>query len=154
MLAERYVFELNGYLKALQRLCGTNYVFGARLYTKKIDLESFGTKIIGSKIEYRKVGHEDVFRNMEAMIFNGILAKKRISDERIISYLSKVLIEDINEYFGLVSTTLNEDGLFHPLLKSSIYQNVASFEKDNETVIFWVRIEELYVLVYLRNVKR
>lgn len=154
MSAEKYVSELHGYLKALQRLCGTNYVFGARLYSNKEELDTFGSKISEKKLKYEKDDHVEIFQNMESMIFNGILAKKYVSDERIWSYLTKTIIEDINEYFGLISTTLNEDGIFHPLLKGVIYKNTAPFEADKESLIFWIEIEKHYVLAYFRNINR
>ena len=123
MNAEKYVFELHGYLKALQRLCGTNYAFGARFYSKKEDLDTFGQKISEKKLKYEEADHVSIFKNIESMVFNGFLAKEHVPNERAWNYLTKVIIEDINEYFGLVSLALNEDGISHPLLNGIIYKN-------------------------------
>ncbi|HCB40397.1 hypothetical protein [Ketobacter sp. GenoA1] len=154
MNAEKYVFELHGYLKALQRLCGTNYAFGARFYSKKEDLDTFGQKISEKKLKYEEADHVSIFKNIESMVFNGFLAKEHVPNERAWNYLTKVIIEDINEYFGLVSLALNEDGIFHPLLNGMIYKNIAPFEKDKASLIFWIEIEQHYVLAYFRNINR
>lgn len=154
MSAEKYVFELNGYLKALQRLCGTNYAFGARFYSKKVDLDSFGSKISEKKLKYEKTDHTLIFKNIENMVFNGFLIKKHVPNERAWSYLTKTIIEDINEYFGLVSSALNKDGIFHPLLNGVVYKNTAPFETDTSSLIFWIEIEHHYVLAYFRKINR
>jgi hypothetical protein len=36
-------------------------------------------------------------------------------------YATKMLTEDINEYYGLPSVELNYEGVFHPLISNDVY---------------------------------
>ena len=61
-------------------------------------------------------------------------------------YTTKMLIKDINEHYGLISTSLNENGIFHPLLKNEI--NILKiFNVNHErSLYFLVQIENVFVL--------
>ncbi len=154
----QYISALDGYLKALQRLCGAGFVFGARGYPAEDDIDNFMRNIIsewGSSNEYTYSGYEkieskDLFCRVEDLIFNGVIVKDRFQSN---NFIPKMILEDINEYYGLASTSLDEQGEFHPLLTGPVYKlNIGSC-LNFKGLYFLVKINKYFVITYLKAPK-
>ncbi|WP_444936246.1 hypothetical protein ACJJIW_20785 [Microbulbifer sp. JMSA004] len=119
---------------------------------------SEGDEYLAAK-EYRFNGRVEVesdwlFKEIESYIFNGLLNKQLMPDEDARGYASKILIEDINEYYGLLSSSLNKDGVFHPLLRNPIYKLDIEVENVEKSLYFIIKIENVYVLTYFMKRSR
>lgn len=151
----QYISALDGYLKALQRFCGAGFVFGVRSYDAEDDIDNFMRNIVsewGSSNEYMYSGYEkieskDLFCKIEELIFNGIISKDGFQSN---SFIPKGVIEDINEYYGLASTSLDELGEFHPLLKGPVYKLNIGSGSGCRGLHFLVKINKYFVITYLK----
>jgi hypothetical protein len=158
--SDLYLGGLNGYLNCLSRLCGPGYAFNVNMFDANSDVDKFIiSKIAEWKIgdnycsgtEYNYHGKSEIKFNeicdrLTEYIFTGILQKViRPKSEEYEQY-KRILIEDINEYYGLISTTLNYDGVFHPLIKGPVLEIALTSKKHEHIFCFLVKIESYYVL--------
>ena len=60
-------------------------------------------------------------------------------------------IENINEYYGLASSTENRDGVFHPLIMGPIYNLCIQGKDESNYFYFLVKIDKFFVLTCLRR---
>lgn len=154
MSFEKYVNELNGYLLSLQRLNGHGYVFAAHGFENFQDFEKLASKITSEKLDTYQIDHKAITANLERMLFNGILSASHITDSSVRSKLGVIILEDIGEYFGLMSTSLNIKGVFYPLIRGTVYQLNDTKMHDADFFAFWVKIENCYVLAYFRKLSK
>ncbi|TBW48870.1 hypothetical protein EZI54_20695 [Marinobacter halodurans] len=151
-----YIDELQGYLKALQRIAGPAFAFGVRYEKTPKDLNAFIAEKVGDKEsilygekidEKREIKYRDLMSKINHMIFDGQSPLKESKDSTAISYLERSFSEDINEYYGLESSLLTE-GAFHPLVEGPVH--FLKIEKDSEakSFCFLVRIGEYWILTY------
>lgn len=151
---------LNGYLNCLSRLCGPGYSFNVNMFEVESDVDAF----IATKIEEWKIGDEycsgteynysgkykiefnEICDRLAGYIFNGLLKNSIPPDSTVYEQFKRVFIEDINEYYGLISTTLNYDGVFHPLIRGPVFEIALTSVKHENIFCFLVKIESFYVL--------
>ncbi len=153
-----YILALDGYLKALQRLCGAGYVFGVREYPAGDDIDEFMNAIVlewGAKNQYTYSGHKkinprDVFFHIEEFVFNGAISKNIFQSNRV---TIKMILEDINEYYGLMSTSIDAEGAFHPLIKGPVYQLKIDTGDFYRSFYFLVKINKYFVITYFKAPK-
>ena len=131
-----YVYELNGYLKALERLCGRAYVFGANYFPAKSTIDEDINKFINkwdrkinkankfdrkikllTYLERVDISYNELMKDVESIIFDGFLNRDRLKSEDEYMYISKTIFEDIEEYYGLISTAINSHGISIHLLR-------------------------------------
>lgn len=149
-----HLSELTGYLKALERMCGSNYIFGvSELPQGEIGAESIRQFIFGinSNALYfggtEELGYSDFIVRLEKILFNGLLSKDRFSEKLWVRF-STVIKDDIDEYFGLISTSINSNGVFYPLKKNLLNRIVTSADDDENNLFLVVEIEEHKFLCY------
>ena len=148
--------ELRGYLKCLQRLCSNGYVFGASCYEANQDVDSLANELVsiwGRGDDYVYCGKaiidsKELFNEIQSFIFNGILSYKNMPDSKSKEYSKQILLEDINEYYGLASVLLNENGVFHPLLSNDVYVLDIKNKIFEKALYYIVKIESIYVLTH------
>ncbi|NEV65382.1 hypothetical protein [Thiorhodococcus minor] len=159
---EAYVSELKGYLKAFDRVCGRSYFFGVIcLETKEsldIEMQSYfnrWNKERDKKILYkgfRVIDYNALVSEIDEMVFHGFLNVREVSGKPS-SGLSGVFVDDINEFFGLISTTINPEGVFYPLRKSPIYLLEISREDLERALFFSVKVEHVLLITYFYKVR-
>lgn len=161
-ISNLYIDEFRGYLKCIARLCGKRYCFGVTAYEAENDIDIFVSELVefwGQGDEYVEpslyeyLGHEKIesallFKEIEGFIFKGLLDRVNMPSEAAKSYATKMLTGDINEYYGLVSISLNEEGVFHPLLSNEVYRLKIEHSGCEQRLYFIVKIENVYVLTY------
>jgi len=151
-----HIDEFRGYLKSLSRLCGNRHYFGVAAYDSSISIDDLAFKLIEFwrkeddtiPLQYngcRLIDSKDLFAEIENYIFNGILRRSNMPNDSVRNYATKMLTEDINEYYGLVSVSLNKNGIFHPLLSSNVYVLDIVNPKYEKTLYYVVKIENIYV---------
>jgi len=151
-----YIYELNGYLKAIQRLCGRAYVFGANYFPAKSTIDEDINKFINkwdrkNKLTYVEkvdIGYNELMKDMESIIFDGFLNRDRLKSEGEYMYLSKTIFEDIQEYYGLISTAINSHGIFHPLIKIPKYKIKILSDDFDKSLFFLFQIEHIFLLTF------
>jgi hypothetical protein len=157
-----YIDEFRGYLKCLSRLCANEYVFGASCFEAKQDIDVFAKELVefwGQGDEYIEPSNYEyfgstliespqLFQEIESFIFNGILERESMPNQAAKEYAERMLTEDINEYYGLVSVSLNEEGVFHPLLSNNVYTLNIQNKNHERALYFIVKIENVYVLTH------
>ena len=159
MTFEIYVSELNGYLRAFDRICGRSYIFGVKHIEIKelIDQEirtyfDIWNKNRGKMILYKGcsvIDYHALIKEIDKIIFNKFLSDKDKYCKGYLSYLSSTFFEDIQEFFGLISTTINRGGIFYPLRKSPVYLLNVSCDDFEKAVFFSVKIEHILLITYL-----
>ena len=161
-IANTYIAELCGYLKCLSRLSANNYVFGASAYEANCEIDDLITAVFeklgkgdkyieSSECEYlgrEIIEPQDIVSEIESYIFAGLLEREQMPNDKARIYATRMLSEDINEYYGLVSTSQNKDGEFHPLLSGEVYRLNIRNTKYSREFYFIKKIESLYVLTY------
>ena len=157
-----YIAELNGYLQSLRRLRGFGYCFSAHTYDLKVDIDQFAKETLCKWDEsgaYKYLGKSLIeYRNLEdritGIIFGGALNLENVNNEKSKKNIKKMVIEDINEYYGLASTSLDTKGHFHPLITGPVYE--LNIENSNFTSIFFyiVQIGKYYVLTGFTHRKK
>jgi hypothetical protein len=166
-LSNPHINELNGYLKCISRLRPTRSSFYATAYEAKGEIDDLISELVGlwskdseyvtpSKYEYtgkEEIDSHALFNEIEKYVFQGVLDRENIQNEKASAYLTRTLIEDINEYYGVVSTTQNKDGEFHPLLGTAIYRLNIKNESYSNSFYFIKKIAGIYVLTCFRNRK-
>jgi len=155
--SNHHVSNLNGYLRCLSRLCGPEYAFGVNAYKTVLSIESFADEIVTQlnkdKSEYVYHGYSEieyeVIRNkIKGYIFNGCINQEALNSLGALKYAERTLIDDINESYGLVSTSINKEGVFHPLITGPVYTLNISNTKNKKSIYYAVKIESIYVLTY------
>ena len=157
---ELYVGGLNGYLSCLSRLCGYQYSFSVNMFDAKCDIDEF---VIGKFSELKKgdeyckgtdylylgkseIKFDAICEQIEHYVFNGLLGQVLQSRQNVYDSLKRTFIEDLNEYYGLISTALNHDGVFHPLIRGPVFKLDITNVEYEEIFCFLVKIENYYVL--------
>ncbi len=157
-----HIDRLSGYLQCLARLCGRGYVFGVVAYKVNNEIDEFvsellrywnkGDDYVASEqfkycgkelIEYKLLTHE-----IENFIFNGLLNRDRISNEVTRKNITQLLTEDINKCYGLLSTELNKEGAFHPLISGSVHRLIISRKGFSQGFYHLSKIESVYVVTH------
>lgn len=161
-ISNHYIDEFRGYLKCIARLCAKGYSFGVAAYEADNDIDIFVSQLVefwGQGDEYvepslyeylgrEKIESTQLFKEIEGFIFNGLLDRENMPSEAAKSYATKMLTEDINEYYGLVSVSLNKEGVFHPLLSNEVYMLKIQHSQYEQRLYFIVKIENVYVLTH------
>lgn len=156
MSYEYYVGELNGYLKALGRVCGPRHSFGVKAERHGgRSISDFVQHILAERNKYHSevyvdqevINRDQLFDRIESMIFGGQMRNLKPNKNTGDDYAT-VFIEDINEYFGLISTSMNKEGVFHPLLNSTVFGIEVLNEECESSFYFALGIEDLYIFVY------
>ena len=165
-ISNPHIEEFRGYLECLSRLCANGYSFGVSSYEADSEIDSLVselTELWGAGDEYVEpsiyeyTGHELIeyeliIDEIQGYIFNGLLSLECMKNDDARSYAKKALTEDINEYYGLVSVSLNENGVFHPLISSEVYRLNINCQRSEKSFFFIVKIENLYVLTsFVKN---
>ena len=154
--------NLNGYLQCLARLCGNGYVFEVTGYTASSDLDEFIQELLDhwneggeyadlNKFTYsgkRLIDYKTLIQEVEGFVFNGLLNRERIPSEVARKNITQLLTEDINEYYGLLSTGLNKDGAFHPLISGSVYRLFVNRTGFSQELHLLSKIETVYVVTH------
>ena len=86
--------------------------------------------------------------DFQSYIFNGCINQEALTNQGAFEYATRTLIDDINESYGLVSTSLNKEGVFHPLITGPLYMLSISNNKNEKCLYYVVKIESMYVLTY------
>jgi len=149
-----YIAELNGYLHSLRRFRGAGYFYSAQSYDAKTGIDQFATETItewGENEEFQYLGKTEIkFEALEErlsnIIFGGALNLQSVESNESKESIRKLVLEDINEYYGLASTSLDSEGVFHPLISGPVYQ--LNIENKNYSNLFFylVKIGNYYVL--------
>lgn len=64
------------------------------------------------------------------------------------SHVGRSVIWDINEFYGLASTNMNSEGVFHPLISGPVYRLNIISDRFTSSLFFLVKIEDMHVLAY------
>ncbi len=163
-----HIEEFRGYLECLSRLCANGYSFRVSSFEANTEIDPFivelseiwSTEDEGAESiihDYRGreiIKYEQIFDEIKSYIFSGLLTLENMASDDARNYAKRSLIDDINEYYGLVSTSLNENGAFHPLISSQVYRLFIDCQKHEKSFHFIVKIENLYVLTsFVKNVQ-
>ena len=157
-----YIHELNGYLLCLSRLAGRGYSFGAHAYQVEADVDSFAREAVaiwskGNEYipasDFRYVGksiieYVDLQSEITRYVMNGLLGPRKLSEAGR-NAAARMLLEDIIEYYGLASTSINPEGVFHPPIRSTVHRLDIRNEKYEHCLYFVLQIEDMYVLTRL-----
>ncbi len=151
-----YIAELNGYLKSLSFLNGPSCQFGVKWYDFDEGVESFVNKFDHgySFSGYARIDFDEIKERLLQFTLNGFLSRERFSGEKSFNYFKEMMVENINEYYGLASTMENKEGVFHPLIKSPVYELTVCGEGESVCFYFLVKIESFYVLTFFKNPNR
>ncbi len=158
-----YIDEFRGYLKCLSRLCANGYVFSVTAYSAVDNVDYFASKLVkfwnlGDEyiepscyefLNSNKIEYDTLLKQIEKYIFNGLLERSNMPSKSAETYATKMLTDDINEYYGLVSVSLNDNGIFHPLISNDVYVLNIHNPRHEKSLYFIVKIEEIYVLTHL-----
>jgi hypothetical protein len=153
MSFEKYIAELRGYLKALQHLNGPKYNFGVKHFYFDGSVDSFihnydhGLPIIGSSL----IEFNEIKTKIYDLVMNGMISLEKFPSKSHSERYKVLLLESINEYYGLASTTGNIDGIFHPLIEGPVYSLKMEGESELCNFFYLVKIKKYYVLTYLRK---
>ncbi|MCG8519456.1 MAG: hypothetical protein MI794_15810 [Pseudomonadales bacterium] len=156
-----HIHELNGYLSCLSRLCGPAYVFAAHAYQVEADVDSFVREAVAiwsegdeyipaSEIQYvgkSLIEYSQLQSEIAGYVTNGLLGPRELSGTGRRA-AARLLVEDITEYYGLASTSMNPEGVFHPLISSTVHRLNIRNEKYEHCLFFVLQIEDMYVLTH------
>ncbi len=140
---EKYVSELNGYLSAVSHF---NDTFGYRhgffadlIYLdEKPIFETIREYLEKDSLDLQEIGLKEERIIIEKFIYNNFLLGEKVDVSKNISFIKEQLIWHIQEYIGLAAIDKKEE-------KRWAYY---SKEKDNETSIVFVKIEEHLVVMW------
>ncbi|MCP4276570.1 MAG: hypothetical protein GY779_09490 [Gammaproteobacteria bacterium] len=157
MTFEEYIIELNGYLKALQRQSLGKCCFGVKEYisnetaTEFISNQDFFENkcTVVNCNDKPEVDFRYLAEKIKAFLFaDGVLSRVGSENGKIKDYLGKMLVEDINEYYGLAANALNPEGEFHPLIQGPVYLLKLTDKNIEDDLCFLVKVENRYVFTY------
>lgn len=149
---EIHVASLDGYLKSLRRFRSSGCSYWARSYPAIDDIDQFlSESVSGWGKEYRFLRKQNIeFRDIEKRIietvFRDALNLQNVESEVTKQSIKRLIVEDINEYYGLISISLNEDGVFHPLISGPVFEIKVENADYLDIFIYLVKIEEIFVL--------
>jgi hypothetical protein len=154
-IVENYVSQLNGYLRAYQRMRGENFAFGAKVFTTREQLEEFITEITKTKPEYDVTASTKVLSEIESIVFSGILSDNRFSDKAVSNYIRKMFVEDFIDYFDLLPFAQGViEGRHFRFCDAKIYVLANGRPDDKASYAFWLEINEHYIFTYFRLLHR
>lgn len=118
---EIHIAHLEGFLNALQQLCGQDRVFDVGYFDildgdiKTSTITYFQLYSQGLKIhEVRPSGYDEI----KSLIKRNVFSQLKGNFQRgIIPELAWHLFE----YYGLISTSINKNGVFNPITKGHVY---------------------------------
>ena len=155
MSLHRYLSELNGYLKAIQHLNGPAYSFGVKWFYLEDGFNGF-IHNYDHKYNFSKstaIEFKEIKERILGFALNGMLDQEKFSGEKALNYYKEMIIEDINEYYGLASSSENSAGVFHPLVKGPVYRLDIDGKDQSSYFYFLIRIENIFVLTYFLESK-
>jgi len=142
---KRIVYMLNGYLSSIRRLAYNNCDYWAVHLTIDTDVEieisNYFLKydIPKEVIEIKKIGYDVVKTFFDKFIVEQL---KDNTENQV-----TMLIDDIVEYYGLASTTLNPEGVWNPLLEGALEITVKDESNVHESLVYFlVEIEDQAIL--------
>lgn len=154
---------LDGYLHCLGRLGANGSQFGVVAYEKIYDIDEFVLNLLAiwgeraadvghEQYEYlgsEKITPKTLFETIDSFIFNGALDRSLMHDSRQKDYVTKMVSYDINEFYGVMSTSMNPSGEFHPLLAKDVHSLDIRCASHAREFYFLVEIENVYVVTSL-----
>lgn len=154
---ESHISELNGYLKALQRISGNGFSFGVRHCLVDIeDVDAFISAQIDlwgerDKLQYigrSEISYRDLVAKIKTFLFRGILSHEKLANPKIISYFQSVLLEDINEFYCQASVCQNSKNPYYPLIDGPVYLLDIEDNTKEVSLFYLVKIDKYYVLTF------
>ena len=151
MSVEKYIFELNGYLKALQALNGPRYQFGSRAHHFEGNAELYINEIMkkGTIVNYSATNYEEIGQRILKFSLNGMMSKSRVSNEKELHYYTSEILENINEYYGLASTASGQKEILHPLITGPVFSIELKGKELGSYFCFIVGIGEYVVQTFM-----
>lgn len=144
---ENYISELRGYLQSLRRLCQRQCDFYADSFPVTGDI------YLSIEEHVNKCGDQFQFVGVKSITFNeveNLLQKHLIHELEVVSEDAiKLFMWDIIEYYGLISTALNPDGDFNPLVSNGALEVEVKSPHYLSGSIFVVVIEEVAIVMWL-----
>lgn len=148
----KYVLEMNGYLKALQRLCKVRSDFSANSFKSIGGFEASARRYVEQLDDVkdidqlRIIGASDFTRVLNDFIYSNLI----VSDPS----LRKVTEWDITEYFGLISTDVDPNGSFNVLLDDGGIELSVLSKRYKKSTFVMVKFGDDIVVLHLgiRNV--
>ena len=134
------IAELNGFLNALERLCGFEYSFGARLVAKKTALLADLTEHLQSIESITPISYRDVEALLDQYIYKNLNAKTQ--------YVREVDWHLI-EYYGLAYTAANprDTTCLNSLVRDGAWLiQRTKHDAQIENFCFVVDIKSFYIL--------
>ena len=157
MSFDAYMSELNGYLKALQRISGNGFSFGVRYSVAETeDLDAFISAQIelwGEKdrLQYNgksEISYRDLISKIKPFLFHGALSHEKLSEPKAISYFESVLLEDINEFYCQASVSQNPENTSYPLIDGPVYLLDIEDKDKGRSLFYLVKIDKYYVMTF------
>lgn len=156
-----YIMMLHGYLRCISTIAGSQYSFGASSFKDPREIDAFVSEFVGEwslgdeyiePCEYiyagkEVIGYEELRKEVVSFIFNGTLAQLTAEAEGL-GTVGGSILWNLFEYYGLASTSLNESGVFHPLVKGPVYRLDIRRKEHERAFYFLVCIEDMYVLTH------
>lgn len=97
-------------------------------------------------IDFKTVSNE-IYR----FVLNGMLNSDKFPNAHSFEYFKKELLENINEYYGLASTSEGEKSMFHPLIKGPIFRLKMNGCTEKNGFFFLVSIESYVIFTCFRR---
>ena len=98
--------------------------------------------------DYSEIEYKVIRKEIEGYIFNGCINMESLNSLGAFKYAERTILDDINESYGLVSTSINKQGVFHPLITGPVYRLNISNKKIKKNLYYVVQIESIYILTY------
>ncbi|MDV2078510.1 hypothetical protein [Marinobacter xestospongiae] len=148
-----YVSELNGYLKALQTISGKGFRFFVRSYCCNEGVDDFVYNNVrdwfegSSSYSLSEIVYEEVFECVEFMVFSGFNRRFSELNVRELDFWGRMIREDINEYYGLMSNSSTDGSeVFHPLVEGPVFVVDFAGISRGRIFLFFVLIGDFYVV--------
>jgi len=157
MSFDSYMSELNGYLKALQRISGNGFVFGVRyslVETEDVDAFISGQiDLWGEKDRFQysgksEISYRDLISKIKPFLFHGALSHEKLSAPKTVSYFESVLPEDINEFYCQASVSQGSSNTYYPLIDGPVYLLDIEDKAKDRSLFYLVKIDKYYVLTF------
>jgi hypothetical protein len=158
---EPHILMLHGYLHCISTICGRQYSFGASSFIESRDIDVFVSEFVNEwclgdeyipPCEYiyagkKVIGYEELCSEVASYVFNGALKPLAVKKENLGTVGGSILWH-LFEYYGLASTSLNQSGVFHPLVHGPVHRLDIRRKEHERALYFLVRIEDMYVLTH------
>ena len=145
---EIYVASLSGFLNALERLTESKIILFNGYFKIEKELETSLKKYVLNWKDKPQLISCDIISNSE---FNAFLQKELYAKIEATENIIYNLDWQLQEHFGLVSTSLNTDGVYHPLVNGPIYLASVSTNDFTKNYVFAVQIENYAFFIGIRN---